>query len=383
MAPVSGPGSGPASGQVWRQGSGPVSGQAWPRGSGQGSGPASPRGREPASQQGSGPASRPGSPPAWGRVYERGRGGRGGDRRRGRRRGGGRRPDRRRRRGRLRGRIRDRRGGLRDDHEARRRDGIDRSVGVGTGRSRLRRARRGRPGRGGKWDRGDDVLAQGDARDAQAHPERAVTGCRRGRAVERLGVPREGELRGCGQSAAFDNDPLADHAGHGRHREGRAGRGRLDRRIDRRLLVGIGRRHGEEGNQQGRDAQDHDRRRGPVTEPPSGWRGWSLGAGALIDPAAAIPKRHAHRLLRQPGWLCEPRGFAAPPRDGCASSWIAPASDQRLPIEYSRRHPERPWRNRPVGVVTMRTLGGAGPHRHRPEFPLRDPRRRRRWPFRR
>ena len=41
-----------------------------------------------------------------------------------------------------------------------------------------------------------------------------------------------------------------------------------------------------------------------------------------VRPSSACrPRRSTSSPIRRPGWLGEPRGFAAPPRDGCAISW--------------------------------------------------------------
>ena len=88
---------------------------------------------------------------------------------------------------------------------------------------------------------------------------------------------------------------------------------------------------------------------------------------AFIDPVRAIPE-HRCDSIRQPGWPQEPRGFAAPPRDGCAISWRpspGAVSARRAGIDDRQRdavdfaHPQRAscrWQSqRPSVFLTARS----------------------------
>ena len=114
-----------------------------------------------------------------------------------------------------------------------------------------------------------------------------------------------------------------------------AGRGRLDRRSTGVFLCGLAADTARKGTIRATMPRTMTAVAGQSRSRLRGGGAGALGRGRSSIQRLPSQKDMRHRLLRQPGWLCEPRGFAAPPRDGCASSWIAPASDQRLPIEYA------------------------------------------------
>jgi hypothetical protein len=70
-------------------------------------------------------------------------------------------------------------------------------------------------------------------------------------------------------------------------------------------------------------------------------------------PNANHPSTFDLVSVRQPGWLREPRGFAAPSRDGCAISWRPTVHDGPPHVQKNRRPLARP------NLVVNRTFAHA------------------------